>query len=71
MKWNTPDWWFGILAGVLFGHFIALNLVEYFIAPSSNARSYIGLAGMVGYLIVVYVRLWRLRRKNPPASTPS
>ena len=70
MKWNTPDWWFGVLAGVLFGLFMAMSFVERFFEPSSDARSYIGLFGLFGCLIVVHVRRWRLRLKNPPMSTP-
>jgi hypothetical protein len=69
MKWNTPDWWFGLVAGVLFGLFLALNFLERIFAPGSDAGSYIGLFGLVGYLIVVHVRRWRLRPKNPSAST--
>ncbi len=69
MTWNTPDWTFGILSGVLFGHYIALNIFDGIFQPSSDARRWIGLAGLIGSLIVVQVRSWRFRSKNPPAST--
>jgi hypothetical protein len=68
MKWNTPDWWFGLLAGVLFGLFIALSVVDGIFEPSPDARRWIGFYGLVGYMIVVLVRGWRLKRKNRPAS---
>jgi len=69
MKWNTPDWWAGLLAGVLFGLFLAMSFVERIFQPSPDVRSYIGIFGLVGYLIVVLVRSWRLRPKNPSTST--
>jgi hypothetical protein len=25
MKWNTPDWLFGLLAGMLFGIYLAMK----------------------------------------------
>jgi hypothetical protein len=75
MKWNTSDWLLGLLAGVLFGLFLAFlatSFVESILGPSSEARSYIGIFGLVGYFIVVSVRNWRLLRpKNPPTSTQS
>jgi hypothetical protein len=71
MKWNTPDWWFGLLAGMLFGLFIALSIVDGIFQPSTDARGWIGFSGLVGYVIVVTVRGWRLRPKNSPASTQS
>jgi hypothetical protein len=69
MKWNTSDWWLGILVGVLFGHYIALSLVDGSFQPSSDARKWIGFSGLVASLIVVQVRSWRFRRKTLPAST--
>jgi hypothetical protein len=69
MKWNTPDWSFGVLAGVLFGHYIALSLVDGIFQPSSDARRLIGLSGLIAFLIVLEVRRWWLRSKNTPAST--
>jgi hypothetical protein len=69
MRWNTPDWWFGVLAGVLFGFWLALCFVEGLFTPSSDARSYIGIVGLVGYAIVVQVRSWRLRRQSPTTPT--
>jgi hypothetical protein len=68
MKWNTPDWWLGLLAGVLFGHYIALCMVDGIIQPSSDAKKWIGVSGLIGNLIVVQVRSWRFRSKTPPAS---
>jgi len=67
MKWNTPDWVCGLLAGMLFGIFLAMSFVEEF---SSDARSYIGIFGLVGCFIVTAVR-GRLRVKRPPTSTQS
>jgi hypothetical protein len=71
MKWNSLDWLFGLLAGVLFGLFIALSIVDGIIQPSSDDRGWIGFSGLIGYLIVCSVRGWLLWRKNPPASTRS
>ncbi len=69
MKWNTPDWSFGCLAGVLFGHYIALNLLDGIYQNSSDTRHLIGIVGLIAFLIVIEVRKWCLRSKNPPAST--
>ena len=69
MKWNTPDWWTGVLAGLFFGIWITMSFVEHFFQPSPDARSYIGIAGLFCSLIVTWVRRWWLRPKNPPAST--
>lgn len=69
MKWNTPDWWFGLLAGVLFGHYVALSVVDGIFQPCSDARGWIGLSGLVASLTVVQVRSWRFRAKTLPAST--
>jgi hypothetical protein len=69
MKWNTPDWWLGLLAGVLFGQFIEMSIVEGVFQPSSDARRWIGLSGFLAFLIVVQVRWWRFRSKNPSAPT--
>ena len=69
MKWNTPDWWLRILTGVLFGHYIALSIVDGIFQPSSDAKHWIGVSGLIANLIVVQVRSWRFRSKNPPAST--
>ena len=65
MKWNTPDWWFGLLAGAVFGFYIAMSFVDKF---SSDARSYIAIFGLVGFFVVTAVRAWH-RQKNPPTST--
>jgi hypothetical protein len=73
MKWNTPDWLFGLLAGVLFGLFIAMTCLERVfdsLEASSGTRSLIGIFGFVGYLIVLLVRHW-WRQKNTPASIES
>jgi hypothetical protein len=69
MKWNTPDWLFGFHAGILFGLYIALNVVDGIYQPSTDAKRLIGLSGMIAFLVVIEVRKWRLRSKNPPAST--
>lgn len=69
IKWNAPDWWFGLLAGVLFGHYIALSIVDGIFQPSSDTKNWIGVSSFNANLIVVQVRSWRLRSKNPPAPT--
>ena len=74
VKWNTPDWLFGLLAGVLFGLFIAMSCLERLLdslEASSGTRSYIGIFGMIGYLIVLLVRHWSRQRKNTPMSAQS
>jgi len=74
MKWNTPDWLFGLLAGVLFGLFIAMTCLERVfdsLKASSDTRSYIGIFGFIGYLIVLLVRSRWLRRKNTSTSAES
>jgi hypothetical protein len=38
---------------------------------SSGTRSYIGIFGMIGYLIVLLVRHWWRQRKNTPMSAQS
>jgi hypothetical protein len=68
---TTPDLLFGLLAGVLFGLFVTLCVVEGIIQRSSNARGWIGFSGLVGYLIVMSVRGWWFGRKTPPAPTRS
>jgi hypothetical protein len=67
MKWNTPDWWFGLLAGMLLGFYLALSFAEKF---SPEVRSSIGIFGLVGFFIITALREWR-RPKNPPTSTRS
>jgi membrane associated rhomboid family serine protease len=69
MKWNTPDWWLGILTGELFGLYLALSLIDGIFQPSTDAKNWIGVSGLIGSLIVVMVRSWRFRRNKVPAST--
>jgi hypothetical protein len=69
MKWNTPDWLFGLLAGTLFGLYIDMAIGQTF-EPSPDARSYIGLIGMFGFLAVIILR-HRWLRKNAPPRTQS
>ena len=64
MKWNTPDWCLGLLAGTLFGLYVAMSFVRI-VERSPDARSYIVLFGM---LTVIGVRHAVLRKK-PPSST--
>jgi hypothetical protein len=65
MKWNTPDWLFGLLAGTLFGLYIDMAIGQTF-EPGPDARSYIGLVGMFGFLAVISLRQWYLRKNAPP-----
>jgi hypothetical protein len=69
MKWNASDWWLGILTGELFGLYLALSLIDGIFQPSTDAKNWTGVSGLIGSLIVVQVRSWRFRRKNVPAST--
>jgi xanthosine utilization system XapX-like protein len=69
MKWNTPDYLFGLYAGTLFGIFLAMTIVKT-VEPSPDVRSYIGLFGLFGMLAVINVR-HRVLRKTPPSSTQS
>ena len=74
MKWNTPDWLFGLLAGMLFGLFIAMSCLERLLdllEAGSGTRGFIGISGMIGYLIVLLVRHWSRQRKNTPMSEQS
>jgi hypothetical protein len=71
MKWNTPDWLFGLFAGMLFGLWVAMIFIEKIFEPSSDARSYIGIVSIFGYLTVVLVRSRRLRPKNRSSSIQS
>jgi hypothetical protein len=69
MKWNTPDWWLGLLCGELFGLYIGFSLIDGIFQPSSDVKSWIGISGLIASLVVVQVRSWRFRSNNPPAST--
>ncbi len=69
MKWNTPDWSFGFLAGLSFGQYIALGVVDRIFQIGPDAKRWIGISGMIAFLIVLEVRRWRLRSKEPPVST--
>jgi hypothetical protein len=53
MKWNGADWWLGILFGV----FIALNIIDGIFEPSPDAKRWIGFSAILGYLIVLMVRV--------------
>jgi hypothetical protein len=68
-KWNTPDWNLGFWAGVLFGLYLALGLVDNVFHASAEVKRWIGISGIIGSLIVIQVRHWRFRSKKPPAST--
>jgi hypothetical protein len=70
-EWNTPDWSLGFHAGILFGLYIALNVIDGIFQPGSNASRLIGIFGLIAFLIVIEVRKWRLRSKNTPPSTQS
>jgi xanthosine utilization system XapX-like protein len=67
MKWNTPDYLFGLHAGTLFGIYVAMTFV-HLAEPSSAVRSYLGLFGLFGMFAVIHVRQWAIRR-TPPTST--
>lgn len=68
-KWNTPDWSLGFWAGVLFGLYIALGLVDNAYHADSDVKRWIGLSGLIGSLIVMHVRRRRFQSQNPPTST--
>ena len=68
MKSNSASRLLDSLSGILFGFMLAMVIVDH---TSPDAIKFIGVFGMVGWSVIISLRLWHERKQSRSTAAKS